>query len=119
MADIIEKFVIGSNNLVGFYLTEDGVPVPNLENVDSVTTYIGDLITITRSSNNLNGVDYSQGGGLIVFNPGQLSEVLTALKNQRYRVKIKVIDGVNTEGVIFGDKNADDKLYFDVSRAPS
>ena len=119
MADVVEKLAIGSNNLVGFILTDDGVPLTALPLVDEVTTYIGELVTITRSSSNLDGVDYSQGGGLIVFNPAQLPEDLSGLKNQSYRVKILVKDGVNTDGVLFGDKNAEDKLYFDVNRVPS
>lgn len=119
MADVVEKLTIGSNNLVGFVLTDNGVPLATLPSVDEVTTYIGELVTITRTSNLEDGVDYSQGAGLIVFNPANLVEDLSALKNQRYRVKILVKDGLNTSGVLFGDKNAEDKLYFDVSRLPS
>ncbi len=119
MADVAEKFVIGSNNLVSLVLTENDTPIENLPNASEVTTYIGEIVTIIRTNNDLDGVDYSQGGGLIVFNPGKIPETaINDLKNQRYRVKILVKDGLNPEGVLFGGKDSVDKLYFDVSRLP-
>ena len=119
MADVIEKFRVGTNNLVSFTLNQNGSPVPSLENVDEVRIYIGEAVTITRTSNNSNGVDYSQGSGKIVLNPANLTEDLSELKTKRYPVKVRVIDGTNLNGVVYGGLGASDRLYFDVSIPPT
>ena len=115
MTKNVENFEVGTNNLVSFILTRNGSAVPGLQNATSISIKIGS-VTITRASNNLNGVDFSQGGGKIVINPAKLTESMASLKNQQYRVMIRVIDPGNTNGTLYGGIDNTDSLYFSVSR---
>lgn len=120
MADVVENFQVGSNNVVAFALTgADGNNIANLQNATRVDIHIGNSLVISRTTNNQDGVDYSQGNGKITINPGLLTEDLSVLKAKRYEITVRVKDNDNAQGVIFGGKNASSKLYFDVSFPPS
>ena len=118
MASVVQPFQIGTNNLVNFTLRQNGVPVPYLPSVDKLEIFIGETVLISRITSNDDGVDFSQGTGKVVINPGELSEDLSALKTRRYTVLVKVTDSLNGEGVVFGGAGAADQLYFDVTHPP-
>lgn len=112
MATQAEPFLRGTNNLVELVLTEDGSPVPNLQLATQIDVNIGGLV-LTRNGSG-QGVDYSQGQGLVVLNPGEIPEDLTDLPIGWLPATITVFDPTNVQGVRFGGIDSDPRLYFSV-----
>ena len=109
----VEPFLKGRNNLIKLTLLENGQPVPNLQLATQIDIVIGPYLTITRFASG-NGVDFSQGNGLLVINPGGLIEDVSSIPDQQVDSAIIVYDTANTMGVQFGGADSDPKLAFSV-----
>lgn len=116
---ITEKFIKSRNNVITLTLTENGTAVAGAYtdlDIDLVHPEKGTVaLNISRTSDG-NGVALSATTGVLTINPGLLTEDLSALlSGATYRVYVRVIDGSNAQGVIFGADDSDALLYFAVS----
>lgn len=117
MNSATEVFIKGSDNQIVVQLTEDGVGISGAWT--SLTVYIGDALTITRSANG-SGVDLDSATGDLTITPGQLTENLSALiEGQLYPVWVKVASSANPNGVDFGAGDSTSRLYFLIQERPA
>jgi hypothetical protein len=115
MSDLTENFIKGSDNTVSITLTEDETAFALTPTEISVV--IGDVVTITRSPSGA-GLSYS-GGVLLDIVPRTLTEDLSALGDgSTHRVKVVVKTSSETSGIVFGDDDYAEKLYFKISSNP-
>ena len=120
MASITKAFIKGSDNQIVVTLTENGVGITGTWT--SLAIFIGyptAIVTINRTSDQ-DGVALNTSTGVLTITPGKLTENLAALlSGALHRVWVKVISTANPEGVDFGAKDSDAKLYFEIQDRPT
>lgn len=111
MSVLTEQYVKGSNNLVKLKLYEDGTLFPN-DSFTELLIAIGST-QLVRVANGANGITLT--AGELVINPAQVTEDVPV---GFHKVWIRITDGLNPEGVLFGAGDTTTKLYFRVHTAP-